>query len=750
MSNTTYNQFTVSNYTGIGTLTGYTLPITPFTFQLSSTTGTFLSSSKTNNVLWDFGDGTQTTGVTATHYYTFPGVYNVTNYIYSSAGQVYRNTFTQQVSVIDFITDKLTLSALFNGDCLATETAICFTTELDNSPPFEIILWEPTSENSNKYYLRAGRIDNPFTVVRNNSWQTWPSLSAYGYPLNLFSNGADANYFTQQLDKNKYGHLYPYSSFYKIEQSELVETASITTDNTMLYCRLSGNSVVFCNKTDDNSIFCGTSGTTPVYFKTDTPADKVTLYVAFDKNTFQDLDGYKSYPFKYGSDKFGYLNTIGVGISATVQPNTEYAKLSITSNGLDGEGKPVTVFNIDPNKFVGTPINFVVRIKDSDSFTIKYNPLLSLVGTENTVNVQPVIRGVDGYPETDTVLSIGNVESNFGSLSTLPMGGFFKGIFIPNQQYENISLRIVGNVGVQPYVYTLTGYSAPFTVYSQAGKYNIAKINEDYDFTQTLKDLRFQEFLVDSSILFDDFLGSIYGNLSSEPLTLGKVAYEKIANFVANKIDINNCDIQSLYSLAAEVGVNLTQFDKLIFNSPAKLKRLVDIISINHSRLWGTKNKFNLNFNKRAGIDNNTYGANLGKMLDINTTTLTAHEAFVVAKEKYSGKFTLCNTYVLSTSLSEYDPDNNTFPLSTYSDDWGWGLETAGVSGIDIGKYYAFYTYNNITDGTLVNNIINFNDVTNTLQYSTSSYTDWVKKSGIMENMIDYTLYAGLELLSGS
>jgi len=31
-----------------------------------------------------------------------------------------------------------------------------------------------------------------------------------------------------------------------------------------------------------------------------------------------------------------------------------------------------------------------------------------------------------------------------------------------------------------------------------------------------------------------------------------------------------------------------------------------------------------------------------------------------------------------------------------------------------------------------------------------SSYEDWVKKSGIMENMIDYTLYAGLELLSGS
>ena len=94
MSNplTTYNPFTVYNYTGEQSLTGYSLPISLFTVILSSDIGTPVNQFKTNNVLWEFGDGNIKEGLSATHYYEFPGVYNITCYLYNSAGEVYKNT----------------------------------------------------------------------------------------------------------------------------------------------------------------------------------------------------------------------------------------------------------------------------------------------------------------------------------------------------------------------------------------------------------------------------------------------------------------------------------------------------------------------------------------------------------------------------------------------------------------------------------------------------------------------------------
>ena len=73
---------------------------------------------------------------------------------------------------------------------------------------------------------------------------------------------------------------------------------------------------------------------------------------------------------------------------------------------------------------------------------------------------------------------------------------------------------------------------------------------------------------------------------------------------------------------------------------------------------------------------------------------------------------------------------------------------TGGVSGVDVGRYYKFFQYKNVVDGTVVNNIINFNDITNTVSISLSSYTDWVKDGGIVDNMICHTLYTGAKLLS--
>jgi hypothetical protein len=197
---------------------------------------------------------------------------------------------------------------------------------------------------------------------------------------------------------------------------------------------------------------------------------------------------------------------------------------------------------------------------------------------------------------------------------------------------------------------------------------------------------------------------------------------------------------------------NIVKFDQNNFNNPAKFKRLVDLTSINHSRLWGTTNKFNLNFSDRLGTDSSAYGLNLGNELDLYSAVLTAADKRVVALEKFSGNYRLCSTYVVSSYLTEYNYISSinlvTYPLSSYSEDWGWGLITAGLTGINIHHYYRFFEYIDVIDDTIVNNVINFDDVTNTVSQTLSSYGDWINDGGILDSLFIHNLYTGVKLLS--
>jgi hypothetical protein len=230
---------------------------------------------------------------------------------------------------------------------------------------------------------------------------------------------------------------------------------------------------------------------------------------------------------------------------------------------------------------------------------------------------------------------------------------------------------------------------------------------------------------------------------------MGKLPYEKIANFVSNKHSIDKCDVDSLFSMSYELASDFTKFEKNNFNYPAKLKRYVDIFSINHSRLWGAKNQWNLNFDNKFGADSTKYGINFGEKLDFYTTVLTAADGYIIAYEKFSSTFKLCNTYITTISTTLLNPSLSTYSLSSYNDTWGWNLVLGNtISGGEILKYYDFYRYNNIIDGTVLDNVINFNDTLNTLNYTNSSYNEWVNDSGIIDNILSNILYTSINLLS--
>lgn len=672
-----------------------------FGFILESEGGVTIPYSR-SRIVWYFGDGTYSTELTATHSYANPGIYNVTCVFFDQSGRTYQNLLDANVTVYNFVPDQFTVTSDF------------FT--------------------NNEYTLTAGRIERPLNVPYSYSWQTVNSLSSVGGVVyKLTSLSGNSSFFDLKLQTNKYGHLYPYSSFYKLDTTSAATSSYVPinettlTEPTSLYCKLTGDKLFYTSQDDAGSVFCGISGVNTLYFKNSYATDNVNLYIT-------------QYNKQLG------VNILPIGLKCKVNQNNALSALAITSTGVTGEGFKTDAFKINPIKYVNQDINFVITIKDGDWYTVPLsgnfaigNPLSNYFN----LTVYPIDQ--NGNPVHD----VGTITTNFSYLSTVS-GGFFRGIFEPNQEASNI--RLFARAGVyssltQNY---LSGVSSTFSVYSTAGEYEIAKVNENFDWTQQMKNLRYQEFLTDYNVTFDDFFGSIFGNLSSDPSSsMGKVPYEKITNFVSNKCDVNTCDVDSLFSMSYELQSDFKQFEKNNFSYPARLKRLSDILSINYSRLRGNANAFNANLNNPYKLDAEKYGINLGSKLNFDTQVLTASDGYIVAYEKYSSTYKLCNTYIstVSTPLITISPP--TYALSSYNSTWGWGLNLGGsLTGADILNYYDFFAYIPIRDNTILNGTIDYSSPNTTLTFTNSSYNEWVKDDGIIDSLLSNVLYTGINLLS--
>jgi hypothetical protein len=649
-------------------------------------------------IVWYFGDGTYSTDLVAKHYYTTPGTYNVTCVFFDASGNTYQNFYSANVTVYNFVPDNFTI----------------------NLP------------DSTYYTLTAGRVENPFQIQYTYSWQTVQSLSAVdGVNYKFTSLSATKNYFDQSLENNKFAHLYPYSVFYERRTCDIRLTNILVPTQegfcrtpVNLYCKLSGANVVYTTEGDVGSVFCGVSGNKNVWYRDSFPQTNSVLYVT---------------PY----NKSNGVNILPIAFNVNIVPNESLSALAISSNGITGEGSKDNTFDIDSTKYVNQKVNFVITVKDTDWYTVPLSANFSLGDYKTNSYYVSVFPMSGGQP----IHTIGNIVTNFSYVSAVT-SGFFKGYFKPTTTASNIYLSaICGLSGVDGFY--LDGSSSTFTVYPSSGQYSVSKVNEDFDWTREMKNLRYQEFLENYPVLFDDFFGSIFGNLSSDPLSMGKVPYEKIVNFVSNKFDINTCDVDSLFSMSFELDSNFKQFEKNNFAYPAQLKRLVDLLSINYSRLRGNKNQFNQNLDPNFGADPLKYGINVGSKLDFNTATLTLNTGYIVAYERFSGTYKLCNTYITTISTPIISTSPTTYALSSYNPTWGWGLNLGqSVSGEDITKYYDFFAYNNVVDGTILNGTIDYNNPLNTLTFTNSSYTEWVKDGGIIDGLISNALYTGINLLS--
>jgi hypothetical protein len=608
----------------------------------------------------------------------------------------------------------------------------------------------------------TGEIINPITIERYNSFRVGtPTIVAYS------SGATDTDFFSNGYDKETYGHLKPSSSFVQIISGDVIETLDtnvITTVDKEIYIKLDANNqIVYTNKNDEDAFFAGLTGTDEVYFRSDIVGNYNLLF-----------------GFEQGSI-FDNTNTTTYGANASINESNTYNNLSITSNGIDSEGSDGnTIFDIGKTKFAGSKISFVVKVKDDYNNTQKNMPLLS------TTNASLDLYLTDGTTVYDT-----EVVSNFQELSTLSEGGFYKGYFTSynHNTLENVYLSAFSQI-TDSFRPSHEGVSNTFTIYPSSF-YTVSKQNEQIDFEATFKDIAIQPLFSDARVLMSDFLGSIFGDLSSTQDSVGKATYEKIQNFFDNNSTIDESNIDQLDGILQLL--DLPELNK--YSLPPKLARVMDLLSISKSKLFGRRNRDNTHYQSYGYRFNDCYGENLGDILSAGSKIVVGES--IVAHEKYSGEFITLNTnlplsasttpvirtttgyiYVTTSgqllSAESVELDEGTqivqeqlpncdiitenglqiltdalsshstfYSLSDYSSTWGWPLLSGG--GRDIMDIYNFY-YQRETVGDISDSIIDWTDPNTTISYTMTSYEDWSKNNGTMSNIFAQSLYEGLEL----
>jgi hypothetical protein len=720
-TDTAFSPFVVRDYTNSVSVSTYALPFTPITvIHIPSNLEEDLSNVFSDKrIVWDFGDGTSVEAVTATHTYLEPGKYKVGCFFYDSAGDSYFNIFTQDIDVYNYITDGISVSA----------------------------------SKTNNIVLTAGKYTDPFLVTTGTSWQYYGDDR--NKPVTVtgkLSGSSIVDYFDNNLQSLPYSHLYPYSSLYLNATSidgrtEFIEISSFNPKVDQIFIKLEDNKIIRTTGSDPESFFCGTTGFEYVYYKDDIPSSKTNILFGYEPNTIK--------PFS---------NTSTVGVSASVIPNVDYHRLSITSNGIDSEGNTTTTFNIGKNKFNKTKISFVVKVKDSENFTIKTLPSslsqslsFYLVYTNNPPIVTEDLLNVI---ETESLIPIIAEDIPFLPFSYFTLTGvntsnFFKGYFIPDITTNTLGVVLSANASINNI--TISGESVPFNIY-QSDFYSIGKKNEDIDFAKQFQDIAFQPLFTDNKVLFKDFLGSIFGDLEAAQTSLGKVAYEKISNFVDNNDVLDYCNINQLISILRSMDGNDVRFQSSNFVYPGDLGRLINLLTINKNRLFGVENTYSNYFNNYGYANTDTYSKNLGSQVSINYTITAGTD--IVAYEKFSGIYKRLNTY-LPLCAAVISLTGTQYHLKDYNVTWGWDLvlpdnftnapplSSASLENIeDLNGLYLFYEYIPREDGTITDSIINFYDPNTQSELFTTTYEDWSKQDGVIANIITNQLYKGLNLFT--
>jgi len=770
--------------------------ISEFTFT-AKLTGDSLSiqdhlSPKMSNTtaVWDFGDGyslSAANNITTTHKYRVPGIYTASMYFYDGEGNAHINTFTESLSIYNYRPTDVKIKTTETPGTTATDSGVQIpASSKDNIFKVGIVAsWQDVAPDG-KYTL--------YVTASGSKAKPYDTKNKYAHliPYNAFYNTVAGELIESDIglefELNDHWYVLSASTIQPIATSKVDYFKSLNYEPTLLGASDTWIKSAYSAITIVNTVTTFTGDNTDVNIPTpqityydDIPNQDtgVKLLFKFDTSKHKIKNFYvDEIDNDINSSKRSFLESNSVGYYSTSATNNTVegynvkiispaaVGASFTSTGM----KEMSAINY---KRQGDKFQVFIAVADKDSNILKLYPEFLKKSTVTSDYSFYTTWSSGGDLHTSVISSIStnkfpyNASTNATELSsflylninplsagtwTLNITGNVPGLSSQNIGSGNIGIGNVGygNVGDASTNYLTGAYT--FTVLPSTNDVEVYKINEDIDYSQTIKSYRFQSFLHEYDDLFDGIFTSFVGEASSSPTVFGKTVFEKIANFVANNNDVDYCNmdnLQSFYDLFNE------DIDIVLPTPPPELKRLYDLFSIKITKLLGDyerqEQSFNSNFYTSSADSRNI---DFNNKITSSTYTVTAYANFV-ARQRFNNEFSLvrpqkvCNKHVVGVGSSILDE----YPLSAYNEysNWGWSLDTSvsGASGLD--GFYDFYPYTTYattsSNENIKNSIIDFNNQYTTVTRSTSSLSaSWDNTGGVIYKNLDYQIRKGLSI----
>lgn len=248
----------------------------------------------------------------------------------------------------------------------------------------------------------------------------------------------------------------------------------------------------------------------------------------------------------------------------------------------------------------------------------------------NYLYEQDLLSPVSSVPVKINGASVYNISLS-GQSRYLDFFAVSSASLLPNFSYlTNTFYSKIDTNYIQDIVVTLAENSEH---YYTGNRLDFFIINENFNLAEYIKNISFVPSLAESEYLLNTFLPNIYGSYPFYHSDIGILLYEKISNFVINHNDVDLCNIDQLYSLSDALNGKI---DDYRLSYPTPLKRLMNILSVNKNRLWGSPSLAQDNFKQPSsdGVFNRgqyslspiTYQVSAGVPLVLKTKSLNKYE----------------------------------------------------------------------------------------------------------------------------
>lgn len=408
-------------------------------------------------------------------------------------------------------------------------------------------------------------------------------------------------------------------------------------------------------------------------------------------------------------------------------------KLNITSDGIQ---------DMQPFYWQNSNILHTVRIAN-DYSNLKYLPTTNSAGI--AVNRKFYADGVD----VTSAVSMSSININAIAADNFThIRGYLRDLAKTASTMSNVIISASASCTVNystlsatnfftPLTGTvttvLTGQSTVFDILTTTHN-NFRRFNESENFTCLMKDFVNAPTFKTSTNFFDEYFGIIAGNEPVDEQALGQKIMEKIGNFATNHHDIDVANLDQFLSLAKQVDLDVDDYG-LVF--PERLKRIMDVATVDHKKVWGARCPCNQSFacsnccGDLCSVCGQDKTNNLGDTLS-STATLSVGTPVVIKyiqrdPAKYELFYPKSIGALTAYSLSSLTAVNLQTPLSSY---------------------YQFYTYIPTPANNQVEGIINWSDSFTTIAESASSANDWYGDNQILDSIFNLELHKGLNLIT--